>query len=333
MTVDNAKHYLRSTLFAGVLAGCALHAAEKSIWNYAMPSADAVIYINTKQAEKSMTPSLWKRIQEDKNKALEENAEDRLFDTKNRDAEAVINLFLHSMVPLKASIEGVAMISGNVKGDIAKLLQPGKDSAVPMPQIMKQNDLDFYQYKLNGDGKIPPANFTFSLDRDGLLHFRATVNPDKKQQLSLSSNNVSGKPTLVSGLEQKDLSFAAVVRTEKLSAIPAGSPGAGKVKEFLDKLNTISATGRVQGNSLRIDLVLNAKNEQIAGELHQTIQPVVKQLSMGFSQQLQGLSVNIKKRDVQITGKINIAAAWNLIDRVTRKPSGAEQEQFGKPKE
>ena len=186
---------------------------------------------------------------------------------------------------------------------------------------------------MNGDGKIPPANFTFSLDRDGLLHFRATVNPDKKQQLSLSSNNVSGKPTLVSGLEQKDLSFAAVVRTEKLSAIPAGSPEAGKVKEFLDKLNTISATGRVQGNSLRIDLVLNAKNEQIAGELHQTIQPVVKQLSMGFSQQLQGLSVNIKKRDVQITGKINIAAAWNLIDRVTRKPSGAEQEQFGKPKE
>ena len=149
----------------------------------------------------------------------------------------------------------------------------------------------------------------------------------------MSSNNVSGKPTLVSGLEQKDLSFAAVVRTEKLSAIPAGSPEAGKVKEFLDKLNTISATGRVQGNSLRIDLVLNAKNEQIAGELHQTIQPVVKQLSMGFSQQLQGLSVNIKKRDVQITGKINIAAAWNLIDRVTRKPSGAEQEQFGKPKE
>ena len=92
--MDNAKHYLRSTLFAGVLAGCALHAAEKSIWNYAMPSADAVIYINTKQAEKSMTPSLWKRIQEDKNKALEEDAEDRLFDTKNRDAEAVINLFL-----------------------------------------------------------------------------------------------------------------------------------------------------------------------------------------------------------------------------------------------
>ena len=331
--MDNTKHYLWSTLFAGVLAGCALHAAEKSIWNYAMPSADAVIYINTKQAEKSMTPSLWKRIQEDKNKALEEDAEDRLFDTKNRDAEAVINLFLHSMVPLKASIEGVAMISGNVQGDIAKLLQSGKDSAVPMPQIMKQNDLDFYQYKLNGDEKIPPANFTFSLDRDGLLHFRAMVNPDKKQQLSLSTNNVSGKPTLVSGLEQKDLSFAAVVRMEKLSGIPVNSSEVRKRKEFLDKLNIISATGRVQGNLLRIDLVLNAKNEQIAGELHQTIQPVVKQLSMGFSQQLQGLSVNIKKRDVQITGKINIAAAWNLIDRVTRKPSGAEQEQFGKTKQ
>lgn len=333
MTVDNTKHYLWSTLFAGVLAGCALHAAEKSIWNYAMPSADAVIYINTKQAEKSMTPSLWKRIQADKNKALEEDAEDRLFDTKNRDAEAVINLFLHSMVPLKASIEGVAMISGNVQGDIAKLLQSGKDSAVPMPQIMKQNDLDFYQYKLNGDEKIPPANFTFSLDRDGLLHFRAMVNPDKKQQLSLSTNNVSGKPTLVSGLEQKDLSFAAVVRMEKLSGLPVNSSEVRKRKEFLDKLNIISATGRVQGNLLRIDLVLNAKNEQIAGELHQTIQPVVKQLSMGFSQQLQGLSVNIKKRDVQITGKINIAAAWNLIDRVTRKPSGAEQEQFGKTKQ
>ncbi len=319
MIVVKVKYLFFAVLFTGALAENILSAEEKSLWNYALPSADAIVYINTKQAEKAMTPALWQQIQKDKNKALEEDSENQLFDTKNRDIEAVINLFIDSVVPLKASIEGVAMITGNVKGDIAKLLQAGQGTDAPAPQIMKQGDLDFYQYKLNGDEKMPPANFTFSLDKDGLLHFRATVNPAPKQSVSLSSVNAAKKTTLVSGMEQKDLSFAATIKTDKFLMLPASTAEAGKLKDFLNKLNTILVTGCVQGNFLQINIVLSAKNSQIAGELHQIIQPILNQVSMGFGQQVQGVACNIKNSDILIAGNINITVAWNLISRVTKQ--------------
>lgn len=320
--MGNVKHFLFGTFLIGMLTGNILSSAEdKSLWSYAMPAADAIIYINTKQAEKAMTPTLWKRIQRDKNKALEENAGDQLFDTKGRDAEAVINLFISSVIPFKANLEGVAMISGNVKGDIIKLLQSGKDSGFPAPQIMKQNDLDFYQYSLTGNEKIPPANFTFSLDRDGLLHFRSAIAPGKKLPVSLNSGNISGKRTLVSGMEQKDLSFATAIRTEKLSIIPMGRLETGKLKGFLGKLNTVLIMGRVYGKFLQISIIFTAKNSQLAEELHQTIQPVLRQFAIGFSQQIQGLSGNIKNNDVQITGNIDIAVTWDLVNRITSQKS------------
>ena len=151
------KYFLFGILFLGVFTGNILSAEEKSLWNYALPSADAIVYINTKQAEKAMTPTLWQQIQKDKNTALAEDPEDQLFDTQNRDIEALTNLFIDSVVPFKASIEGVAMITGNVKGDIAKLLQAGQGTDAPAPQIMRQGDLDFYHYTLSGDEKMPPA--------------------------------------------------------------------------------------------------------------------------------------------------------------------------------
>lgn len=315
----SVNYFLFGALCIGLSAGNILSAQEENLWNYAMPSADAIVYFNTKQAAKAMTPALWERIQKDKNKALEEDSEEQFFDTKDRDAEAVINLFISSVVPCKATLEGVAVISGNVKGDIAKLLQAGKDSDAATPQIMKQNDLNFYQYKFDGDEKIPPANFTFSLDQDGLLHFRADVSPDKGQTIPFHSGNLSGKPTLVTGMAQKDLSFAAAVRTEKFLTIPASSPEAGKLKDFLGKLNTVLVTGRVQDNFLQISIVFSAKNSLLAGELHQAIQPVLEQLALGFSQQIEGLSVNVKNNDILLSGNINIAVAWNLISRITKQ--------------
>lgn len=314
------KYFLLAVLFTGALTGNILWAEEKSLWNYALPSADAIVYINTKQAEKAMTPVLWQQIQKDKNKALEEDSEDQLFDTQNRDVETVINLFINSVLPFKASIEGVAMITGNVKDDIAKLLQVGQGADIPAPQIMRQGDLDFYHYTLSGDEKMPPANFTFSLDKGGLLHFRAAVNPAPKQSVALSSVNAAKKATLVSGMEQKDLSFAASIKTDKFLTLPASTADAGKLKDFLNKLNTILVTGRVQGNFLQINIALSAKNSQLAGELYQMLQPILKQVSIGFGQQVEGVSSNIKNSDVLIAGNINIAVAWNLISSVTEQP-------------
>ena len=95
----------------------------------------------------------------------------------------------------------------------------------------------------------------------------------------------------------------------------------GKLKGFLGKLNTVLITGRVYGKFLQISIIFTAKNSQLAEELHQTIQPVLKQFAIGFSQQIQGLSGNIKNNDVQITGNIDIAVTWDLVNRITSQKS------------
>ena len=95
---------------------------KESLWNYASPTADVILYFDTKQPEQAMDKQLWNLIQRDKNKAIDSNSEGQLFDTKNRDMQGIVNLYIRSMTPFSATIEGVANITGDIQNDIQKLL-------------------------------------------------------------------------------------------------------------------------------------------------------------------------------------------------------------------
>lgn len=332
----NKKKYFLFCFLLGVTAFCfarqetALQTKNKkhNLWDYASPSADVIVYINTMQAEKSMDTRLWQRIEKDKNKALDEDKEDSLFDVKGRDMEAVVNVMLSSFVPFKGMIEGVASISGDVNAEIQKLLNPKEGTDLPAPTIAKKGDLKFYQYDFKAEDGISPANVTFSLDKDGLLHYRVLIGAEgDKIPVALSGANTSGVQTLVSGMQNDDLSFAFVLKTAKLSwlPIPQEEEKAKKLKDFLGKVSVVSATGRVLGRNLKLKIVFRCKNNMIANEMCKTTQDFLEQITKGFGKQIKQLKVSIKKSDVAVTGDVDIAVAWNLISGITQHSHNAEE--------
>ena len=76
LTMPSKKYALLAAVLLSA-SGFGAFAAdnEESLWGYADPSADVVIYINTKQPEKAMDKEVWDRIQKDKNQALKEKEE------------------------------------------------------------------------------------------------------------------------------------------------------------------------------------------------------------------------------------------------------------------
>ena len=97
------NRYWKSGILCAVLLGSNTNAADSnsSLLDYVSPSADTVVYVNTRQAEKAMTPDLWKLIQKDRKKSLEEDKEDALFNTLGRDLEGVVNLYINSVSPFR----------------------------------------------------------------------------------------------------------------------------------------------------------------------------------------------------------------------------------------
>ncbi len=301
---------------------------KRNLWAYASPSADVIVYINTMQAEKSMDKQLWQRIEKDKNKALDEDKEDSLFDVKGRDMEAVVNVVISSIVPFKGTIEGVASISGDVNADIKKLLNPQEGSEFPAPTIAKKGDLKFYQYDFKAEDAMPPANVTFSLDKDNLLHYRILIGADGKYPVSLSSANTAGAQTLVSGMQDDDLSFALALKTAKFSwlPIPQEKENGRKLKDFLSKVSVVSASGRVLGKNLKIKITFRCKNNVIANEMCKTTQELLEQMTKGFGKQIKHLKAFTKESDVIMTGDIDIAVAWNLISGITQHSHDAKED-------
>ena len=82
---------------------------------------DAVLYINSKQAEKEMDATLWKIIQEDKNKAIDSQQGDFVFDMKNRDLGVKLEFHLDQAKPLVFHIKGSADITGDIAKDMERL--------------------------------------------------------------------------------------------------------------------------------------------------------------------------------------------------------------------
>ena len=123
LELSRKRFLLAAALLLSLTGAIPLFADEESLWSYADPSADLCIYINTKQAEKAMEKGLWDRIRQDKNNAIAKKSEGQLFSTKDRDMELIGNLHIVSMEPFCGTVDGLANISGDLSGDIDKLME------------------------------------------------------------------------------------------------------------------------------------------------------------------------------------------------------------------
>lgn len=311
------NRYWKSGILCAVLLGSNTNAADSnsSLLDYVSPSADTVVYVNTRQAEKAMTPDLWKLIQKDRKKSLEEDKEDALFNTLGRDLEGVVNLYINSISPFRCSLVGVADITGDLGKDIEKLLKVNKENGGPAIQQSKFGKLPAFEYPLEISG-APPINLSLIREGDNRIHFRAELNSEGKSKLGLTP--VPAKPSpVISLMKQQDLSFAVLVKTRRFTEFSyPEEPGTLQLKSFLQMLHAVSLVGRVQGDYLLLNAVLKFREEALASHYAQQIRIILsgiqQQKASPFSM-LTNIQVSASKDELNISGMLDLRASWKKM--------------------
>lgn len=292
----------------------AVFAAEKeSLWEYADPTADVMIYINTRQPEKAMEKGLWQRISRDRTQALKEDAEERLFDVSGRDMELIANLHIVSLTPFAGSIRGVADITGNLQEDIGKLMATLKQNNAAPPQMREQNDMSFYNFTLPAMGALPASDIQFVPVKPNRIQFWINIagKSNPAQQLQVPAKGVAVPAAQFRGGE---LAFACAAKPEKLSASSLASTKNGQqLNEFLQQLNQICISGYVRGRLLMVDAVFAFKEHSLAAGFAGTVRPLLNHVSSASGALLLAPRAIQSGREVDIVLPINISKAWNFI--------------------
>ena len=305
-----------ASLFAVLACLASTVAGETSLWEYASPAADVILYIDTKQPEKAMDKRLWERIRRDKERAIAEDPEGQFFDTKGRDLELIANLYLSSMSPFCGSIDGVANITGNLQGDISKVLAALKENNGPQPQISKLGDTKFYDLSLPQTEQLPPADIMLVPIGSNQVQFRINIAP-KGKMVRRTLNASGGKVPLISGLRARELAFACAAYAEKFAAAPlAETDNARELSGFLQKLKTLCVSGYVDGRYMIVDAAFQFKAASDAAEFAGKAKPLLAQLLPAVGAK-DVPKVVLTGARLTISLKIDIAVSWNLISRVT----------------
>lgn len=303
-------------LLASLICFGSLAAEDVSLWEYANPAADVILYVNTKQPEKAMDKRLWKRISRDKERAIAEDPDGQFFDTKGRDLELVANLYIVSMSPFCGSIDGVANITGNLQGDIDKLLGSLKEGGGIQPQITKQDNRQFYNLSLPQMEQLPPADIMLVPIGSNQVQFRINISPKGKMVQQTLNASKQGSP-LTAGLRNRELAFACSAYADKFSTIPlAATNNARELNAFLQKLKSLCVSGYVDGLYLIVDASFLFKTVTDAAEFSEKAKNFLTQLLPVMGAKDMPKTV-LTGSQLAISLKIDIAASWNLVSRVT----------------
>lgn len=312
-------------LFCLTLFSCTAMANDnkESLWSYASPSADVILYFDTKQPEQAMDKTLWQLIQKDKNEALERESEGQLFDIKNRDMEALVNFYINSIAPFSATIEGVAKITGNIHNDIQKLLETFTQEGMPTPQINEIEHMSFYNFSVPNNEATPPIDIMFVPLNNNLLHFKINIKPNENMSQTMvvtSQENVKVLETR----PQNQQAFVVAGHVEKIKKFPIWQRNHKiNMMGYFNQIETFCICGNVSNLHLIISVNILFKNSESAKNFTLSFNNVKSKIAQTISVDEQPQLIS-KGNAVQITGKINIAKAWKIISHITSQPNQTE---------
>ena len=293
---------------------------EESLWGYADPAADVNIYINTKQAEKAMSKDLWERIRKDKNEAIEKKSKGQFFSTKDRDMELMGNLRIVSMEPFCGTIDGVANISGDLMGDIDKMMESLKQTNGATPELSRQNDLDFYTLALSGADGISGLDCMVVPVKPNQIQFRFNINSKDPMQKKLMGISSAEPSPALKKLSSQDLAFALILSPEKIAGINFANTDSGeKVAEFLKELDEIAISVYVAGSQMMIGGSFAFKSETSASEFVTVAQPLLSEVK-SYAGGETPPRINANGKDVSVTFPVSISDAWKAISNITQGP-------------
>jgi hypothetical protein len=331
----DGKHSLRAALLLSLLGVVPLFAADEqeSLWGFADPSADLCVYINTKQAEKAMEKNLWDRIRQDKDRALDERKErgGGLFNTKDRDLELMGNVHIVSMEPFCGTVDGVANISGDMMGDIDKMMEQLKDNKTLSlsPQMSKQDNLDFYTLALSGADNVSGVDFMMVPVKPNQIQFRVNINTQDAVQKQVLSTYSEPSP-LIKKLSGQELAFACILSPEKLAMLSTDiTENVERFAEFLKQLDEIAISAHVSGTQMMLGGIFAFKSETSASAFVALAEPFLTEVKPAIAGNNTPPRIDATGKDVSITIPVNISDAWDLISNMTADPVLDENVEAG----
>ena len=318
--MPDGKHPLRLAALLLLAGAVPLFAAdEESLWGYADPSADVCVYINTKQAEKAMEKNLWERIRQDKNEAIENRSGKQLFSTKDRDMELMGNLHIVSMEPFSGTVDGVANISGDLPGDIDRLMEMMQGNSSVDSQTSKQGELDFYTLALSGMDGLSGIDCMFVPVKPNQIQFRVNINSQDAVQKTVLGKSTEPSPA-IKKLSSQELAFACILSPEKISGLQL-SGNAEKVAEFLKQMNEIAISVYISGEQMMVGGTFAFKSETSAAAFITVAQPFLSQVkSLAGAENQNPPRIAVNGKDVSITIPVSISDAWDLVSNMTGDP-------------
>lgn len=313
--MNNRKLLILLLIFTSVIL-TATEKNENSLWKFASPAADVILYFNTKQPEQAMDKNLWQLIQKDKQRAIDSSGDEQLFDMKNRDMEAIANLYIHSISPFSATIEGIANITGNIHNDIQKLLAALKQDSGPVPQIKEIDKVPRYNFSMPGAENMPPVDIMFTPVNNNQLHFRINIVPrGAMSQIAIGTSQ--GNVQILKTVPQQEQAFVIAGNIENFAALSAMyGERTQHISSYLTQIQTLCIYGNIQSQHLIINTDVILKDPASVGKFVQMLANVSEKLSR-IAQFDDSPRIVSKGKIVNINWRVNIAKAWQMISRIT----------------
>jgi len=322
----NKKHFPIVAFLFSLLSFCVAAADGESLWGYADPTADVVVYINTTQPEKAMEKSIWDRIQQDKNRALKEK-EGRLFDTKNRDMELIANLRIVTLEPFCGTVEGVANISGDLQGDIDNMMELMKQREGTTPQVSKKDNKNFYNLSLSGTKENQKTDFMLVPIGSNQIQFRININPQDTMPQTLLSAGAGVSAEESEGLAKlsgQDVAFACFLIPERFADMKiSGTESTEALGEFLKKVSSIGLSAQASGVYTILKGSFSFKSEIDAAMFAESAEEILPKMKALLGSEQSPRSV-VTGRNLEISIPLNTSDAWDMISRFTNENGSLE---------
>ena len=290
------------------------------VWQCRKPDADALIYLNTGQAERHMDHELWNRIQQDKKSpkglAEEDHEEGELeFDLFKKDVELVLNVDVVAKKPLRLVISGGMTYEADEKGVVSNCIAMISDVV---------NDGNG-KYVRTGGQRHPVHEFTMQLNEEESVHVKiAEEDAFVRFEILYNIDELpSGKEVVpplsrqqsMSNIKSGDSAIGMVLNTSAWAGVFRGRTKDVRVlNRLLRAMETVELRVRVDGIMIEVALRGVFKSEELAGryskDLLDSLPAVSQALDGGI---LAELKPGINGSVVTISAKARLDLAWESM--------------------
>ena len=306
--------------------------------SYVNPTADLVIFFDTKLAEKKMDPELQKKMKKAQMQARAANEGDIPFDFQDRDVSAVINLKVIPGDRFACNVSGAAVITGNLSADMKELqklaknspftLEPEKDSA---GRVVKNCYILQFEPKKNNT----LCRLHIKIGEKGRVFFNGTINQPDAALVPLSGKNKEKNP-LLNGITLNQNVFTAAVKPAVF--LPFMKPSIQddpQLKRILTSMECCQLTINVEGIWMVCRLYARFNNPETMALTYSFFEQNLNQIRQtpdagAYCRNLSATKIPEEKA-FRVCADFNLANIWEAMIQLEQKLSGEMEQMSDEP--